>query len=621
MTRHDEDSKCSPCTRITSPTPGQIEPERPRTGTGNYYEHRCNKLPDHLAKPKISANDVTPYVPADALANPLEVKRLTLPKSKLLELPDQTDCFEAYTETETPLSTSNFAVPRPQKSIECHEALGMLDRRVHYTRRSMTRCKDTKGHYRLQGDELLCRQAQPRTSTGDIITHAIADVSSSLLEVEGLRLLKPRPLAPSDRTDSFKAHLSQPSISGLYTFTCTPYDDKGNHLLSKSNLKSQEFQNLMESPQTLQNQDQALANTLCALFRASKKDEAFIMSLTEVTDNASIKKYEFAPEYAELLTRTMCRITDMINDYWKAAGTTKVFSFGWSSNYDVEFSKLIYRKWATRLVLNSINDRVLARILLAKEVVEEFSTGAGCATEATRSTATNPTRMLNYSLQAEDLHWAQQLRQDRSAVLANRSAATVWTLSLEQLELQKDWDYKRHIDKQKPSRNRASLVAPLSALAPVEILYDMPQVIEALSPGSPGRRQRQKEPAPPENNVKEIDERLPKGSQVGEAVAKKDLKSVSPQERHALPLRIHCSSEDLNHRSHHLEITFKSETPTGNPVFHDRLSTPLAAGKMEERAPSLEQLDREKDQDYLCSLDKNCASSTASLLAQAYTFT
>ena len=79
-------------------------------------------------------------------------------------------------------------------------------------------------------------------------------------------------------------------------------------------------------------------------------------------NEAGIRRFKFAHEYAELLSRAMSLITNLINHYWKAAGTTNIFSFGWSSNYSMEFSRLIHNNWATRLVLNSIKDRLLVQI-------------------------------------------------------------------------------------------------------------------------------------------------------------------------------------------------------------------------------------------------------------------
>ena len=151
--------------------------------------------------------------------------------------------------------------------------------------------------------------------------------------------------------------------------------------------------------------------------------------------------------------------------------------------------------------------------------------------------------------------------------------------------------------------NRASTAAPLPVQAPVELLDGSYQVTDTTSTGLSGTWQWQKEPAPPENNVKETNKQPPKGSKLGGAgvlVAKKEPRSGSPEERQALLLQDHCASEDTNLRSCHSETT-----------------TPPAICKTEERAPSPEHLEWQKDQDYICSLDKNCVSSAASLLAQA----
>ena len=149
MICHKEALKISLCTGITLQLVRQKESKMPQTGTGNYYERRRNELQDRLAKPGISANDVISYAPADVLSNPLEVKCLRSPKSKLPEPSDQTDCSEAhvllsstsrpyeftdtlhrYTETS---SMSDLAFPRLQKSTEYHEVLRMPGRQVHRT--------------------------------------------------------------------------------------------------------------------------------------------------------------------------------------------------------------------------------------------------------------------------------------------------------------------------------------------------------------------------------------------------------------------------------------------------------------------------------------------------------
>ena len=217
---------------------------------------------------------------------------------------------------------------------------------------------------------------------------------------------------------------------------------------------------------------------------------------------------------------------------------------------------------------------MLARIQVAMEAVEEYSFGTSYVSNMIRSTITTgqvPTQ--GQSPQAEELRWEFQLRQDRSAILLHIAAATMRALSSELLGRQKDGDYTCHLGKRKPSTNRASTAVPLPVQAPVELLAGTHQVTDTTSTGLSGKREWQKEPAPPENNVEETDGRSPKGSKV------------------AAPLQDHRSSEDTNLRSRHSETTFKSGMPTVDPVFRNHFSTPLAAGKTEERAPSLERLE------------------------------
>ena len=360
---------------------------------------------------------------------------------------------------------------------ECHETLETLVRRVHHAHRLMTRYKetsknssytdatlqspvhpepipqqmDTESYYRLRRNELPYHLVQPGTSAGSIVSLAPADAPSNPLEVEGLRFPKPRPLAQPDRADSFKAHLPQLSVLGSYAFTCTPHDNKGN-LSSTSDPTFQENQILTESTKAPRDQDQVLADTLRVLFKASENEQALLMSITEVKDDTGVKKYEFAPEYAELLASAMHLITSTLNDYWENAGTTKTFSFGWSSNYDMAFSKLIYRRWATRLVLNSIKDRLLTRIRLAMEAIEECSFGTGYVSNTPRPIGTDQARVQDSSPRAEDLLWELRLKRDRSAILRSLAAATVRTPSSERSRRQKEWDSTRHLNVEKKER-------------------------------------------------------------------------------------------------------------------------------------------------------------------------
>jgi hypothetical protein len=91
-----------------------------------------------------------------------------------------------------------------------------------------------------------------------------------------------------------------------------------------------------------------------------------------VPDNSGIKRYLFNPNYARQLTLAMRLLSGTFNDYLQAAGLPRTFSFGRSSHHDMEFSELVYRQWATQLILKSCERRVLARILIAREMIRSF---------------------------------------------------------------------------------------------------------------------------------------------------------------------------------------------------------------------------------------------------------
>lgn len=196
----------------------------------------------------------------------------------------------------------------------------------------------------------------------------------------------------------------------------------------------------------LQNQDQDLEDTLHTLFSLSEKEQANPTFITEVNDNTGIKRFKFAPKYAKLLTWAMHLITNSLNNHWKATGTSKIFSFGWSYNYNMEFSKLVYRGWAMHLVLRSVRDRLLTWIQVAMEAVEECISGTGYPLNIPRLTITDQIRMQGFSPASEDLCWEFQLQQDWSAIFPSIVTATVRAPSLEQLERQKDRNHIGHLN-------------------------------------------------------------------------------------------------------------------------------------------------------------------------------
>ena len=129
---------------------------------------------------------------------------------------------------------------------------------------------------------------------------------------------------------------------------------------------------LTENMKSHRGRGKALGEALTVLFDKNKRDQSFPSTITETRDGLGTKRYKFEPDYADHLTLAMQLVTDTLNDYLQAAGKTRTFSFGRSSHYEMEFSNLVYRHWATRLILESFERRLLGRIQLAQKAIEVF---------------------------------------------------------------------------------------------------------------------------------------------------------------------------------------------------------------------------------------------------------
>jgi len=187
-----------------------------------------------------------------------------------------------------------------------------------------------------------------------------------------------------------------------------------------------------------------MADALRVLFREPDRTQAYPTPIIEVRDNIGVKRFKFDPDYAEQLKLAMNFVSSTLNDYLQAAGKSRTFSFGRSAHYDMEFSDLVYRRWATKLVLESFEQRLLARIQLAKDAIESFinesefkpgkgppriaspafSTSTIFATDVQRILATDITSTQVGSPQTEDQRWARQLRQETDVTFSSLVVAT-----------------------------------------------------------------------------------------------------------------------------------------------------------------------------------------------------
>ena len=194
---------------------------------------------------------------------------------------------------------------------------------------------------------------------------------------------------------------------------------------------------------------QTITDALHVLFLDSDKADSFPGRIIEVHDHAGIKRYTFDPNHAKLLTLAMQLVGSAYNDCLQAAGLPRTFSFGRSSHYDMEIPDLIYRRWPTRLILKAIECRVLARLLVASEMLTSligavglnFKEGSPCLTSLTSSinstlskevqemTTLDQVSLLGDSPSAEGQRWFQRLHQEKNAAISSLTAASALRLS------------------------------------------------------------------------------------------------------------------------------------------------------------------------------------------------
>ena len=302
---------------------------------------------------------------------------------------------------------------------------------------------DTKTNYESRYGKLPGWQARSRAGTIDAITPTPVYAPTIPSEDESLELPRRNFPAQAKRTEGLTTSLPHSSASESYAFVPTPDREEENPLFmpDPALFKVRKLTEDMKAPR---GRGQAMADALRSIFHEPERIQSFPTPIVEVRDNVGIKKYKFDPDYAEQLALVMNLVSSNLNDYLQAAGKSRTFSFGKSSHYDMEFSELVYRRWATRIVLESFEQRLLTRISLAKDAIKsfinesEFNPGKGPPRIASPAFSTSTTfaadvqRMLVSDLTAspdgspktEDQRWSQQLQQQTDVSFSSLVAAT-----------------------------------------------------------------------------------------------------------------------------------------------------------------------------------------------------
>jgi len=89
------------------------------------------------------------------------------------------------------------------------------------------------------------------------------------------------------------------------------------------------------------------------------------------------KTYVFNADYISHLTSVMTLSSDALNDFLRAAGSQRTFSYGSSKYYDGQtFEEVLYREWPAQTIALSLEKRLLDRIATAHRAISVFMTNA-----------------------------------------------------------------------------------------------------------------------------------------------------------------------------------------------------------------------------------------------------
>ena len=307
---------------------------------------------------------------------------------------------------------------------------------------------DSKTNYERKYGNLPESLARSRTEFSDVITPMPFRAPSIPSEEESPRLPRRSFLEQHRVSEGEVTDVPRSSASESYAFVPTPSSEEENPMF-RPDPALFNIRKLTESMKSRRGRGKALGEALIVLFEENERAQSFPSTITETRDNVGIKRFKFVPDYTNHLTLAMQLVSDTLNDYLQAAGKTRTFSFGRSSHYEMEFTSLVYRHWATRLILESFEQRLLGRIRLAQKAIEafilesEFKPGTGPPRIASPAFSTS-TAFANdmqgiirrdletakgNSPQAEDQTWAQQLHQESNVAFSAMVAAAALSIS------------------------------------------------------------------------------------------------------------------------------------------------------------------------------------------------
>ena len=149
----------------------------------------------------------------------------------------------------------------------------------------------------------------------------------------------------------------------------------------------------LSSPQARMTNIRAIAEDVC---RRSGEDDDLLDALQLTFDKERLKKviprriesrpsnedparkrYVFTQDYVNHLTGVMMLSCATLNDFLRAAGSQRTFSYGASKYYDGQtFEEVLQRDWPAQTIALSLEKRLLERIVTAHRAISLFMANA-----------------------------------------------------------------------------------------------------------------------------------------------------------------------------------------------------------------------------------------------------
>ena len=128
-------------------------------------------------------------------------------------------------------------------------------------------------------------------------------------------------------------------------------------------------------------EDDDLLGTLQLIFNKEKLRSIFPRQIEDCppVEGSELRQFAFNQDYISHLASVMMLSCNMLNEFLRAAGSERMFSYGSSKYYDGQmFKEVLYPEWPAQTIALSLEKRLLERIAMAHRAISLFIANAKC---------------------------------------------------------------------------------------------------------------------------------------------------------------------------------------------------------------------------------------------------